>query len=154
MKLAALHSQLLGDWIGENQLWLDPKEPPQVSPSTLTVAPTAQGKFLTLAYTWAFEGKVQEGLLLVGDNNKDSIASAGWVDSFHQSGKVMQCIGSVEGSGFAVSCHYPAPPGPDWGWRLSVNASAAGELIFEMHNVPPGGDAELAVRAVYQRPRG
>lgn len=154
MKLAALHSQLLGDWVGENRLWMNPAEPPLVSASTLTVATTAQGKFLTLAYTWAFEGKPQDGLMLVGDDNKNSIATAGWVDSFHQSGKVMQCQGSADGAGFAVSGHYAAPPGPDWGWRLSVNASAAGELIFEMHNVPPGGEPELAVRAVYQRPRG
>ena len=154
MKLAALHSQLLGDWLGESRLWMNPAEPPLVSPTTLTAAATAQGKFLTLAYTWVFEGKPQDGLLLVGDNNKETIASAGWVDSFHQSGKVMQCLGRVEDSGFAVSGHYPAPPGPDWGWRLSVNASAGGELIFEMHNVPPGGDAELAVRAIYQRKKG
>ena len=54
MTLAALHPQLLGDWVGENQLWMNPAEPPLTSPSTLTVASTAQGRFLTLAYTWGF----------------------------------------------------------------------------------------------------
>ncbi|MES2685131.1 MAG: DUF1579 family protein [Pseudomonadota bacterium] len=151
MTIPTLHPQLLGDWLGENLLWMNPAEPPLASHSKMTVATTAQGKFITLAYTWAYEGKPQDGLLLIGDGNQHGIASAGWVDSFHQSGKVMHCTGSASPTGFAVTGAYAAPPGPDWGWRLSVNASVTGELILEMHNLPPGGEAELAVRAVYQR---
>lgn len=152
MTLAALHPQLLGNWVGENQLWMNPAEPPLTSPSTLTVASTARGRFLTLAYTWAFNEKPQDGLLLIGAPKAGETATAGWVDSFHQSGKVMHCTGQATDRGVHVTGHYAAPPGPDWGWSLSVNASAAGELIFEMHNIPPGGAPELAVRAVYQRP--
>ena len=151
MKLAALHPQLLGEWAGESLLWLDPTGLPLTSPSTMRIEPAANGRFLTLIYTWAYENKAQQGLLLVGDGNPEAIATASWVDSFHQSGRVMQCIGAAHGEDFSVCGHYAAPPGPDWGWQLSVDVSAAGELIFQMHNVPPGGAAELAVRAVYQR---
>ena len=151
MHIPTLHPQLLGRWQGENQLWMNPAEPPLSSASTMTVASTAQGKFITLAYTWDFQGKPQDGLLLVGDHNSEGQASAGWVDSFHQSGRVMHCIGSASGSGFAITGSYAAPPGPDWGWCLSVTISADGELIFEMHNIPPGQAPELAVRAVYRR---
>lgn len=151
MKLAALHPQLLGHWAGESQLWMSPSEPPLASHSTMEVTPAANGKFLTLRYTWVYENQEQQGLLLVGDGNKESLATAAWVDSWHQSGKVMQLVGAVQGETLAVTGHYAAPPGPDWGWRLSVQVSAAGELVLEMHNVPPGGEAELAVRAVYRR---
>lgn len=151
MKLAALHVQLLGDWQGESQLWMNPSEPPLTSPSTMRVSPVANGRFLTLNYTWAYEGQPQQGLLLVGDHNKDAIATASWVDAWHQSSKVMQCLGAVAGEGFSVSGHYAAPPGPDWGWRLSVSATPDGGLLFEMHNVPPDGAPELAVRAAYRR---
>lgn len=151
MRLATLHPQLLGHWSGESHLWMDPSQPPLASPSRMAVTPTANGKFLSLSYDWVYEGKEQQGLLLVGDGNKDSVATAAWVDSWHQSGKVMQLIGAVAGETLSVTGHYAAPPGPDWGWRLSVHVSAAGELVLEMHNVPPGGEAELAVRAVYRR---
>lgn len=152
MTLTALHPRLLGDWVGENRLWMNPTEPPLTSRSTLTVASTAQGRFLTLAYTWTFNDQPQDGLLLIGAPKAGEPASAGWVDSFHQSGKVMSCSGQATDTGVCVTGHYAAPPGPDWGWSLSVKASATGELIFEMHNIPPGGAPELAVRAVYRRP--
>ena len=151
MTLAAKHPQLLGDWVGSKQLWMNPAEPPLTSPSTLTVATTAQGRFLTLAYTWAFGDQPQDGLLLIGAPKADEPATAGWVDSFHQGSKVMHCSGQATDSGVSVTGHYAAPPGPDWGWSLSVNASVTGELILEMHNIPPGGAPELAVRAVYGR---
>ncbi len=151
MKLAALHPQLLGTWSGESLLWMGPDAEPLPSASRLVVAPAGMGRFLTLSYTWLYEGKPQEGLLLVGDHNNASTATAAWVDSWHQSGKVMHCVGAATDTGFAVSGSYPAPPGPDWGWRLSVRCPAADELLFEMHNVPPGGPAELAVRVAYRR---
>ncbi len=151
MKLAALHPQLLGNWSGESLLWMSADAAPLASPSRLSVTLVAMGRFLSLGYTWVYEGKPQEGLLIVGDHNQQSLATAGWVDSWHQSGKVMHCVGSVEGEGFAVTGGYAAPPGPDWGWRLSVTASSVEELVLEMHNVPPGGEPELAVRGRYRR---
>lgn len=151
MTIATLHPQLLGHWLGHNQLWMSPAEPPLASASTMTVASTVQGKFITLAYTWAFEGKSQDGLLLVGDSNSTAAASAAWVDSFHQSGQVMHCTGSANSTGFTVTGSYAAPPGPDWGWCLSVMTPADDELVFEMHNIPPSQAPELAVRAVYKR---
>lgn len=45
---------------------------------------------------------------------------------------------------------YPAPPGPDWGWRIQILPAAA-ELSIVMYNVHPEGQEDLAVRAVHGR---
>ena len=151
MALIALQPQLLGQWAGEKQLWLAPNDPPLISPSTLIASTAALGKFLCLSYSWAYSGKPQQGLLLVGDENGQSTASAAWVDSWHQSGSVMHCLGSSHARGFSVLGHYAAPPGPDWGWRCSLELTADELLQFEMHNVQPGEAEQLAVRAIYRR---
>jgi hypothetical protein len=50
----------------------------------------------------------------------------------------------------SVSGTYPAPPGPDWGWRVAVRLEPAG-LVLRMFNIPPGDAEQLAVEAVYAR---
>jgi hypothetical protein len=49
---------------------------------------------------------------------------------------------------------YPAPPGPDWGWRITLSAPESGPLSLVMHNLPHAGEEDLAVRAEYVRAGG
>ena len=152
MKLSRLHDRLLGDWSGEKSLWFDPKAAPHtVSPCTLSIASEAMGKFLSLRYRWSFEGQAQAGLLLVGNDNPDAEVSASWVDSFHSGSAIMHCHGSASAEGFSVLGHYAAPPGPDWGWSLSLRLDEADRLELLMHNIEPEGQPELAVRIHWQR---
>lgn len=152
MKLSALHESLLGDWSGEKSLWFDPKAPPQtVCPCALRVASEAMGKFLALRYQWSFGGQPQQGLLLVGNDNPKDTVSAAWVDSFHSSGSVMSCSGTAAADGFTVLGSYAAPPGPDWGWSIALRLIDASRLELVMHNIPPGGEPELAVRIDWRR---
>lgn len=75
-----------------------------------------------------------------------------WVDSWHTVGTFMTFRGAADPSGArAGSGTYPAPPGPDWGWRIVVDGEPDGELRLTMFNVPPGGTDELAVDARFGR---
>lgn len=73
MKLSDLHARLLGAWQGEKRLWMEGEGGPVfTSASRLVVTPVAKGSFLSVTYSWAFDGKAQEGLLIVGKDNAAS----------------------------------------------------------------------------------
>lgn len=94
MHLSELQNKLLGNWIGVNLLrlsWLTPSD--YHSPSRLSVQPVANGKFLTFTYTWSQENIAQEGVILLGYDPQQKMATAAWVDSWHMSSKVMFCQG-------------------------------------------------------------
>jgi hypothetical protein len=152
MSIPEYFSRLAGTWRGENKLYMMPGDPVRVSASRATVATAAQGKFLTLAYTWDFEGQPQDGLLVLGFEATDGPVTAAWVDSFHYGDKILVCTGAATPDGGAtVRGSYPAPPGPDWGWRITLPVTADGVLRVVMYNIEPDGPEQLAVEADYTR---
>jgi len=155
MKLTELHERLLGNWTGTKRLWMvPPPDPPAVSAAALAVTPVARGRFLALAYAWSFEGRAQEGLIVIGNDNDAETATAAFVDSFHMGDRIMQCTGTVDAGGVAsVLGHYAAPPGPDWGWRIAVSPSGAAGLRIAMFNIAPDGTEFPAVLADFTRTR-
>ena len=77
--------------------------------------------------------------------------SAHWIDSWHNGFTVMTCDGTVNDSGVIdVRGTYPAPPGPDWGWR-TVITPGVDTLQVVMHNIWPDGREELAVEDWFTR---
>jgi len=153
MNFSELQKNLVGEWTGSNLLrlsWLTPSD--FTSTSRLFVFPTAKGKFLSFTYTWSHEKVDHEGVILLGWDEKQKIATAGWGDSWHQSSQVMFCKGEIDANG-AISLRgtYSAPPGPDWGWRIVITAKSNKELQIRMYNCPPEGNEDLAVQADYQR---
>lgn len=149
MTTPASLNALTGSWEGENSLWLDPEATPDQSDATATVETAAQ-KFVTISYTWAFEGKTQEGMLLIGSD--DDVVQASWVDSFHMGNKIMTCDGSLlDDGGVSVTGSYTAPPGPDWGWRIEVHPLDADQFQLLMFNITPDGDESIAVEASFSR---
>jgi hypothetical protein len=153
MNLTEIQDRLLGSWVGKNLLrlsWLNPTD--YYSESNLSVAPAARGRFLTFTYTWSHENIAQEGLLLIGYDQKQAKVTGAWVDSWHQSSKVLHLEGSIDDTGvITVQGAYEAPPGPDWGWRITLTPGAVGNLQLSMHNISPEGEEDLAVLADYQR---
>lgn len=152
MKLADLHSRLLGVWDGTKRLWMEGEGGPVlVCPSRLVVTTVAKGAFLSFAYSWSFEDKLQEGVLIVGNDNEAQAASAAWGDSFHMNAKLMLCEGEVDTKGVVtLAGSYAASPGPDWGWRITLDLPAPNALRIVMHNVEPSGAAHLAVQADFK----
>jgi len=143
---------LTGRWQGTYCLIVEPTEPERTSASTMSVTPVANARFARLDYTWDYEGRLQDGSLLIGYEKERGIVTAVWVDSWHMSSKAMVCEGAAgAGGSLEVRGLYAAPPGPDWGWRTVVGPGAEGTLRMVMYNVSPDDAEELAVEAIYTR---
>lgn len=142
--------KLAGDWTATNRLWLPPAEEPYESLTTATITPIVGKKFVQLAYTWAFEGDAQEGVLLIGHEPADSAVTVVWADSWHMGNKFMLCQGQIENSRAVVRGSYAAESGPDWGWRIELEADAE-TFRMRMYNVQPDGGEMLGVEATYSR---
>ena len=140
-----------GEWRGTSTLQYPMNSIADESPSTATVTPVIGGRFVRVDYTWAYQGAPHEGSLLIGYEKKADLATACWLDGFHNSDRVMVCTGGIaELGGVSVRGSYAAPPGPDWGWRIDVVPDGDTLRIIH-HNVWPEGKEELAVESVYTR---
>lgn len=149
MAIPSILADLTGRWQGTNQLWLGPKEPVRKSIATAVCQPVAQGKFFELHYTWADDGQPQDGVLLLSQNKEQ--LNAAWVDSWHMQDIMMPCSGSAAEAAVSVQGSYAAPPGPDWGWRITVQPDSAEQFRLIMHNITPDGEEMMAVEAVFSR---
>jgi hypothetical protein len=144
-------TDLLGQWSGTKQLWLAPDAEAVTSESTAQVSTVAQGQFIALAYTWAIEGQPQDGLILFPPGAGETGSRAAWLDSWHVRDDMMPCEAAQAGSVVSLNGSYAAPPGPDWGWRIEIEAGQRDALVFRMFNITPEGQEALAVRAEYER---
>jgi hypothetical protein len=154
MTVPATLMPLAGHWKATHRLWLSPVEPVRESAATAAVAFAAQGQFLTMAYTWVEDGP-QDGLLLMGQETHSNEVKAVWIDSWHERNRFMLCAGGLEAEGaVSVQGAYPAPSGPDWGWRIVVAPQAQDSWRLLMYNITPDGQEHLAVEAVFVRQLG
>ena len=135
-----------GEYQGTNSLWLSPEEPAQESRATATTGMAGQGRYFILRYTWEWEGKPQDGLILLGQGDKPDVIKAVWTDSWHMQNKFMHMKGQVlPENSISLLGNYAAPPGPDRGWRIVLETADEDHIKILMFNIPPGGEAELAV---------
>jgi hypothetical protein len=140
-----------GQWQGTSTLEVPHAGVADESASTLAVTPMIGGRFVRIDYTWSYDGKPQEGALIVGFQRKAGVVTAHWMDSFHNGENVMVCTGTPSDDGIlSVRGSYAAPTGPDWGWRIDVTPGAE-MLRIVHHNVWPEGKEELAVDSRYTR---
>lgn len=161
MSLQAHFAELAGDWIGTKQVWLAPGQPVRESETAASVALPAGGQFATVRYTWADEGKPQDGLLVVRRPAEADSANAPrggsavemvWIDSWHMRDAFMVCDAEPAGDGeLAARGSYAAPPGPDWGWRITLRMETADSFVIVMDNILPDGREARAVEMKYRR---
>ena len=139
--------QLVGNWKGVNRLHLGEWGPTPLheSTGTATVRERIGGQFLEIAYTWEYDGKLQDGVMILGGDNKTDAVNAFWTDSWHMAHNVMLCEGteSAEG-GVSVKGSYKVEGHPDWGWRSEIVATDD-SFEYKMFNVTPDGDETIAV---------
>lgn len=142
---------LAGNWRATYRLWMSPEGAPLESLSSAMVSPMVNGKFVCIEYTWSVDGSLVEGELFIGYEPKPGLVTVVWVDAWHNGSRFMICQGEVRPDGaLSVLGAYPAPEGPDWGWRTVITPGEA-SFSLRMYNIPPGGADMLAVEAVYTR---
>lgn len=153
MPLPLRFASLSGEWKGTKRLYLNGESGPEkISGSHATIAKAVRGTFLLVDYSWKFERDPHEGVLLLGYEEKQNLATAAWGDSWHTGQRIIHCTGAIDANGaFTVHGRYAAPPDPDWGWRIALNIQAADSLALVMHNISPQGKEDLAVKAVFGR---
>lgn len=143
---------LAGRWKGNNRLhlsWLP--DPILDSDGTAEVRLRVGGQFLEIAYTWSHEDKPQEGVIILGGNNKTDAVSAFWTDSWHMAHQTMLCSGNVTGDGgVSVMGHYKVEGHPEWGWRTEI-VPGDDSFTYRMFNVSPEGEEEIAVEMDMKR---
>lgn len=145
-------SSLVGEWVGTNRVWLMPGEPVRESATAVSIALAARDGFVTFRYTWADEGQPQDGLLIVRNTAAPGGTDMVWLDSWHTGGQFMVFQSEADRDGrISALTSYPAPPGPDWGWRIELAAETSDEFVIRMYNIPPGENEMLAVEARYGR---
>jgi hypothetical protein len=145
-------NSLVGDWKGDNLLWVTPdQEEPYESKTTARVSRPAQGKFLRFDYTWSEEGEPQDGSILIGQTQDSGALTATWIDSWHNGDQIMLLRGKVDETGSAdLYGSYPAPSGPDWGWRIYMEPGGIDSFRLFMYNITPDGAEHLAVEVDYR----
>ncbi|HSI89088.1 MAG TPA: DUF1579 family protein [Pyrinomonadaceae bacterium] len=143
---------LAGTWQGTNRLHLPWMPVPLLeSPSQATIRPLAGGQCLEIVYTWSYEGKPQEGVMLLNGDAGSTAIRAVWTDSWHSANVLMICEGSVSPNAvISVSGSYAVPDHPDWGWRTELFIDN-GDLNYVMYNISPEGIEELAVETRFSR---
>jgi len=139
----------VGIWHGTNWLHLSVGEVADESSSVLIVTAVLGGKFVRVDQKWAYQGGPQEGSLLFGYDADSKVATSHWIDTFHMGRKVLECTGVADNETLHVRGSYAVPPGPDWGWRISISAHPPGQLELVMFNIHPDGQEDLAVRAMH-----
>ena len=149
MKLIELFTPFAGAWTGSNRLWMMPDSEAEESAGTATISFSGQGKFVELRYTWATEGDPEDGLILLRELRGG--VQAVWGDSWHTPDGFYLWNGNLQDGMVVVRGSYPAPTGPDWGWRIELDLRLAGQLQMRMVNITPDGQEMLAVQAVYSR---
>lgn len=152
MSVDAKLAALTGRWKGTNRLnlsWLP--DPVKESDSAAAIELKGNGQFLSMDYTWSYEGEPHMGTLLLGCDTKSHAVQVVWTDSWHMSHKFMVCDGKIGGDGTVnVKGHYSVPDHPDWGWRTEIIPNGD-KFTLKMFNVTPEGDEEWAVETEYTR---
>lgn len=152
MSVRASIAEWVGEWSGTYRLWLTPDDPVRESETTASVALAARGAFASIRYTWADLGEPQDGILLVRIAPEPGSLDMVWIDSWHTGGKFMEFRGEEDrGGSMSAYGSYPAPPDPDWGWRIILAAGAEAGFHMTMYNISPDGNEALAVEAGYKR---
>ena len=147
-----LHA-LVGEWKGTNRLhttWMPVKL--HESDSTASVRSKMNGQFLTVEYTWVYDGEPHEGMLILGCDSRSDAVQAVWTDSWHSKDTLMLCNGTIDSDAkVSVFGTYATMPGePDWGWRTEISPAEDG-FRYAMYNVTPDGEEEIAVETDFRR---
>jgi hypothetical protein len=142
-------SGVVGRWSGSSRLWLEPDQEPRECAMEATIRAIAGAAFVRIEYTWTFDGRPQDGELLLCRDARASRWNAVWIDSWHMPHTFMHSTGSLDHV-VDIEGGYAVPGHPDWGWRTRIELEGE-TLVLHMWNVSPEGEAALAVHSRLER---
>jgi hypothetical protein len=128
------------NWVGRGELWLDPPGNEAILCDCRIELAEAE-----IRYHWSYEGKPHTGTIALRPDGAD------FTDTFHSPTPMAFTPGANKWSLVDVFGTYPAPEGPDWGWRITLSHRPSGELVLQMTNLTPWGEEGRAVRMVGKR---
>jgi len=138
-----------GNYKGTNRLHDPHTNKPDDTPSNLNLTAILRGRFARLDYTWSYQNASQEGSMLIGFEPDENLITIHWIDTWHMSNKVLALQGAADSDGsINVLGSYPAPPDPDWGWRIVIKPGDK-SLHIAMFNISPQSEEYPAVEANY-----
>lgn len=142
---------LQGKWTGTSRLHTG-RLPEKIyeCTSTASVELRVKGQFLAVEYSWEFDERPQEGVLIVGCDVDSDAVQAIWTDSWHMSHKFMICDGTIDGNGnLNLRGDHPVAEEAG-GWRIEIFPGPE-RFNLRMYNVSPEGNEEIAVEKDYRR---
>lgn len=148
--------QWVGEWVGSYDLYFEPGPPVSSSSTEGTVTLVAKGSAVAMTSTWEFQGKPHESVMIVINKPELGDPDIVWIDSFHTGGRFQLFRGveppdEVPPGAVCALGSYPAPTGPDWGWRILLSAESPDVLHVTMYNITPDGEEVIAVDSRYRR---
>lgn len=142
-----------GEWRGSSRLQDPHANLAEDSPSTATVTPVLDRRFVRFDYTWGYQGRLQSGCILFGGDPKGIANTAHWIDTWHMGHGVLACEGpGLDSEHLSVRGSYAVPPDADWNWRIDLDLSNARTIKLVMYNISPDGKEDVAVEASYSQP--
>ena len=153
LKRIALWDLALPAAIAGLVLWLEPGKLEEETDIVGSMSLVQGWAFLQHDYVGSCMEKIQSGVALFGYSCGEDRWTAAWTDSFHNGTRIMFSQGEHRGdlSRIDVFGAYPAPPGPDRGWRTMVELISTDHLVITHFNVTPDGEEAKAVEIDYRR---
>ena len=134
-------AKLAGDWQGSNKVYFGPDQPPVDTAEIVgSMKLVSGGRLLEFSYTSTFKGKPIDGKLLISYDAKLREYLMTWIDSFHNSNRILHLSSGREKdhSFISASGEYPADETVNWGWRIEVLPKGENGLEITHFNIPPG----------------
>lgn len=149
----ALLARMAGRWQGTARTWFEPGKLAETSPVRGQIKRVLKGMFAQHSYRGRLMGDPMIGLALIGYSLGEQQWQVAWVDSVHNGTRVMLSVSPSGASPLRpnVLGSYPAPQGPDWGWRTTLELRGRDRLLLRHFNVTPQGQESIGVEFDYRR---
>jgi hypothetical protein len=142
-------ARMTGKWRGTAATWFEPGKLADESEIVGETRLILNGMFLLHEYAGGLQGKPLKGVAIHGYDLAARRWTTAWVDSFHNGTRIMLSEGNQDDDTPSMRGQYPAPPGPDWGWRTTLELRGS-NLVITHFNITPDGDEAKAVEISYQ----
>jgi hypothetical protein len=149
----ALLTTMVGEWSGIARTWFEPGKLADEAPIKGSTKLILDGMFLLHEYEGGMTGHPMKGVAIHGYSIGEKRWQTAWVDSVHNGTRIMLSQGEVGASKDKPSVlgHYPAPTGPDWGWRTTLELRNKNNLVVSHFNITPDGQESIGVEIDYER---